>query len=510
MLKKIIKICVSILVFFFYFKVAFAQVVINEIMYDLPKDSGSDIGREWIEVFNNGSKDVDLSGWRFYEAKTNHRLKLFKGNSVLHAGGYAIIADNPEKFLVDNVGFAGTIFDSSFSLKNTGEAIALRDSSLVDIDSVTYSSKQGAKGDGNSLQKINNSWAAYSPTPDHVNLGVPLSSGQGSVLPILIQVKKPQSSVLINNRLLPIDPQIFTYIKVLSKIVVVGADILLKGEALGLEKRPLPRARYVWTLGDGGTKEGQSILYHYNYTGKYVVILNASSGKYSASDRVIMDVIPEDIEISSVGTGSDSFVELYNKTKYEINLSLWQLRAGSKNFIIPKDTIILPKSKIIFSPQNTKFMIIKNQKIELLYSNGFLARIFTWGLDPQMKVSRAVSVSSNSIQSRTLDRLKLKTPVRVSIVQNVKKAKAKVKTKVLLGKEKVMLNTNNIAGKNQSANVFTVPNNKGTYRWTLGLLGILSVAIFGVFLIRKEKYSKESPSSNQKDTDADEYEIIEE
>jgi hypothetical protein len=33
-------------------------VLINEIMYDL---SGSDTGREWIEIYNNGS-DINLSG----------------------------------------------------------------------------------------------------------------------------------------------------------------------------------------------------------------------------------------------------------------------------------------------------------------------------------------------------------------------------------------------------------------------------------------------------------------
>jgi len=31
-----------------------AQVVISEIMYDLPQDSGADGGREWVEVYNSG------------------------------------------------------------------------------------------------------------------------------------------------------------------------------------------------------------------------------------------------------------------------------------------------------------------------------------------------------------------------------------------------------------------------------------------------------------------------
>ena len=37
-----------------------AEVVINEIYYDHP---GSDTGQEWLELYNNGTEDIDLDGW---------------------------------------------------------------------------------------------------------------------------------------------------------------------------------------------------------------------------------------------------------------------------------------------------------------------------------------------------------------------------------------------------------------------------------------------------------------
>ena len=92
-----------------------SSLKITEIMYDLP---GSDSGREWIEVYNAGASDIDLSLFKFFEANTNHGLAP-AGSSILSAGALAVIADNPEKFSIDWPSYNGLIFDSSFSLSNT-------------------------------------------------------------------------------------------------------------------------------------------------------------------------------------------------------------------------------------------------------------------------------------------------------------------------------------------------------------------------------------------------------
>src|SRR3989344_2910155 len=114
-----------------------ASMVINEIMYDL---KGSDTDREWIEVVNAGGDAVDLSEWKFFEANTNHKLTLVLGQATLPPGAYAVIVDNPEKFKNDWPGYSGVLFDSSFSLNNTGETISLRTGELIDVGSVTYTS----------------------------------------------------------------------------------------------------------------------------------------------------------------------------------------------------------------------------------------------------------------------------------------------------------------------------------------------------------------------------------
>ena len=143
-----------------------AQIVITEIMYDLP--SGSDSGREWIEVYNAGAVAIDLTKLRLSENGTNHKIVAALGGSTLAPAAYAVIADNPENFKTDWPQFPGQLFDSAFSLSNDGETIGLRDASSTEIASVTYSNGWRAAGDGNSLNRMPNDqdvFIARRPSP---------------------------------------------------------------------------------------------------------------------------------------------------------------------------------------------------------------------------------------------------------------------------------------------------------------------------------------------------------
>jgi hypothetical protein len=139
----------------------FGAVVVSEIMYDLP---GSDQGREWIEIENRGDAPVDLAGWKLLEAGVSHKL-VSVGSSIIPPHGYAVIADDAAAFRADWPAFSGVLFSSSFSLNNSGEALALKDASSTPVASAAYSSSLGAGGDGNSLNTESSSWKVLSPSP---------------------------------------------------------------------------------------------------------------------------------------------------------------------------------------------------------------------------------------------------------------------------------------------------------------------------------------------------------
>jgi hypothetical protein len=360
--------------FFASFSSLNAQVVISEVMYDI---EGSDTGREWVEIENTGDS-VDISTWKFFENGTNHGLTLIQGNATLSSSDVAIISDNPDKFLIDWPSFSGNLFDSSFSLKNTGELIAIRDADLNDIDSLTYDIELGAGEDGNSLQLILSVWSAALPTPGLANSG----SGGGEESEQEEESSESSSSSSSSTNNFPVEQQIFADAGGDSN-VVVGADTLFEGESLGLKMQPLDNARYTWNFGNGETKEGQNVLYYYGYPGEYVVTLSISSGQYSASDRIIVNAYPAELAVSKV---QEDFVEIHNKSNRELNLSWWQLEAEGKRFMVPKDTIILSGKKLIFSSDVTGLNTHTNDA-SLLYPNGVEAVSFEQIKIPQKTVA---------------------------------------------------------------------------------------------------------------------------
>jgi hypothetical protein len=141
---------------------ALAQVKITEIMYDAP---GADTGREWVEVANLGSQNVDIGKYKLLESGTNHGLKLVQGASVLAPNGVAIIAADPTKFLADYPAFSGALFDSAFSLSNTEESLTLKDASSSVLDTASYASVAEANGTGGSLNVKDGSFVAAMASP---------------------------------------------------------------------------------------------------------------------------------------------------------------------------------------------------------------------------------------------------------------------------------------------------------------------------------------------------------
>ena len=147
---------------------------INEIMYN---PAGADSGHEWIEVYNTEEDIINIEGWKFFEQGTNHTLSLTQGTWDIPARGFAVIADNANNFLTDYPGYVGILFDSAFSLVNSGEYIALRNDIGDIVDEVNYIPQDGANNTGMSLEyKINDIWEVsltYEGTPGAINSVAP-------------------------------------------------------------------------------------------------------------------------------------------------------------------------------------------------------------------------------------------------------------------------------------------------------------------------------------------------
>lgn len=357
-------------IFFFPPSFAYAGIIINEVMYDL---SGTDAGREWIEIYNNGDSSIDLVNYKFFEANTNHGLILFQGEANLNPQSYAIISSDPVKFKIDWPSFSGVIFNSNFSLSNEGEDIAIKNEELNIVDSLTYSSSLGGAGDGNSIQKTSNSWSGKTPTPGTINEIILSSSGSDS------GVTSNQSGGAGENIYSPPsakEQKIKT--KILAKTpAFVGIPIEFKANTTGYSGEILSYGKYFWNFGDGDFKEirlrvneTEKFTHTYFYPGEYSVSLAYYMNYYSenpeAADKILIKIIEPNISISNVGNAEDFFIELFNQTDYEADISNWLFISDHANFTLPKNTILGSKKKMILAPQITGFSIADKSTLKLM------------------------------------------------------------------------------------------------------------------------------------------------
>jgi hypothetical protein len=123
------------------------QIVINEIMYH---PSSQDAREEYVELFNAGATNVNLSGWKI----TGGIDFLFPTNTTLNAGSYLVVAANLPAFAAKYPGVANVVgswltftvtnvLGRSFTnftpvLSNTRNTINLKNATGTEIDSVTY------------------------------------------------------------------------------------------------------------------------------------------------------------------------------------------------------------------------------------------------------------------------------------------------------------------------------------------------------------------------------------
>lgn len=128
--------CICAVLFFIFSshaRAANSDIIITEIAAYEKSD------HEWIEIYNIGSDSVDLTGWKFFENSIHHGLSAYRGDLVIEAGEYAVIADVAANTAADYPSFSGTLLDSSWeTLNESGESIALKDASGTIIEQFTY------------------------------------------------------------------------------------------------------------------------------------------------------------------------------------------------------------------------------------------------------------------------------------------------------------------------------------------------------------------------------------
>lgn len=402
----------------------FGQVQITEVMYD---PSGSDTGREWVEVQNIGGSTIDFTTWKFFEANVNHGIDQLDGYSVeLNPGEYGVVVSDKAKFLVDFPNFVGKIFKSSFSLSNSGENIAFKaEPSGAIIDQYLYNVSLGATGDGNSLQKNETSWFAALPTPGLANSGGSSGGNTGSTSDTTttatstsqtggtISTTATSTTTQTSSTTPPVNSPVVTgsggsYVVsqlfgaiILPQVALAGVDTLLQGQGFLLGGKSVQNPRFGWNFGDGTIGQGASTTHRYKYPGTYHVALDVTAtmnnNETSVLEHANIVVVAPDVSIEEgKDENGEVYIKIQNETKYTLEISSWVVQRGNvggEHYILPKNTFIAPFTEIRISQDVTNF---KNdgvlRLVELLFPNRKIAAQY----DPIESAPKITSTESKS------------------------------------------------------------------------------------------------------------------
>lgn len=153
--------------------VAHSAISISEIM---AAPEGEDDLNEWVELYNNGSEPINLSGWIIGDLADNDTLEggLFFGQgAIIPPGGFALITDDKTR-VYDNFNVSPEAVhlysdDASIGngLSNNNDSVFLFDSLGSLIDQFPYS----RTASGKSIVRIDGAQALAFPTPGFPNGG---------------------------------------------------------------------------------------------------------------------------------------------------------------------------------------------------------------------------------------------------------------------------------------------------------------------------------------------------
>jgi len=154
-------------------KIAFANVIINEIMADTLDDQYN----EWVELYNNESTSINVNNWSIGDDQGNYTIEggLYdKEGTVIEPFGYAIITSEATRvynnFNVSDDAMKLYVADGRIAnrgLKNSGETIYLYDNNGNLIDKREYNKTTK----DSSWAYLNGTLHESNPTPGFSNDG---------------------------------------------------------------------------------------------------------------------------------------------------------------------------------------------------------------------------------------------------------------------------------------------------------------------------------------------------
>jgi phosphatidylserine/phosphatidylglycerophosphate/cardiolipin synthase-like enzyme len=353
-------------------------IVINEIMYD--PESG-DSGNEWIELYNNGTSDVNMTGWVISDQDGGDDF-VFPSLEI-PAGAYIVVHTGSgvnETDFGDGIGHF-YMFLPIILMENTGDDILLTNSSGDSVDYVAYDfggfvdpapvdidwddMNAWVESEGHSISLLPNGmdmdsglfWEESDPTPGAHNSH--LMDEPPSIVDVSHSPQNPATSEPVN-----ISAQVTDDYSLDS----VGLEYSIDG----ISQVPL----YMifdgtnYTISLGSFAEGTVVTYRVVAVDDAQKVTYSQVRSYAHSDTSHLVVINEflanpesDWNGDGYNDSDDEWIELYNPGDLVVNIGGWILddklgpSGSSDPYTIPFGCFIKPKGYKVFFGNETDVIL---------------------------------------------------------------------------------------------------------------------------------------------------------
>ena len=306
-------------------------VCLNEI---LPNPKGDEVSGEYIEIFNSGDTEVDISHWILKDKSATKYI--FPDNAKIEAGKYFVIHRTNFRFAMNNSG---------------QETVSLLDADGKVISAVAY---DGAKE--NVSYNFDGAFWHWSRF---------LTPGKANRFNHAPKIK-------------------------LNKIKNAYAGVPVDFSASAKDKDK-DKLKYVWDFGDGHKSYLKNPAHVYLKKKTYHVIFTVDDGSEKFAKTISVKVKnypPADVQIVQLlpnpagnDTGQET-ISLLNNSRKKINLKGWKIATGRKKLInhpINSDVFLNPNETREITHADAFFYLNNSaMKLELRYPNGKTADKLTY------------------------------------------------------------------------------------------------------------------------------------
>ncbi|MDR9419363.1 lamin tail domain-containing protein [Gracilimonas sp.] len=344
------------------------DVVINEFMYD-PEGTLT----EFVELYNHTDRNFDLSGW-FFNDNTGNRRVISDADLKLPANSYVILA--PDSSLVQQFPNRSIILMGSrfSSLNNSTDAIVIRDTNGMLMDSLTYSSDWG--GNGVSLERL-------SPTAPSIYRENWANSPSENLATPGIENQVPTDNnppEITNITATSADSIRITFNERVDSTLAHNLNSYSLSPSVNIQKVAQYSGNMLYLVLANQLSDG--VTYTINVNDQQDIFGNEMESDETTFEYIVLseaqqrDVVINEILYRPASANSEEFIELFNRTGQNFDLSGWTLSDATGSANIPDGTQITSGEYLVLTDSqsgsmNADIVAKRNQLSTTVYVPGF-------------------------------------------------------------------------------------------------------------------------------------------